>query len=78
MVLIVEEGCNFCEPFKNIKGLAIARLLSKERPPKMELGGIKLPLPFQLVGLPTLLDGEKIYVGRNPVKARLEEVRIAN
>lgn len=76
MVLIVEDGCSFCEPFKNIKGLTIAKLLSKLKPPMLELGGVKMQLPFRLTGLPTLVDGEKIYVGRGPVQDRLEQTRI--
>jgi hypothetical protein len=75
MVLIVEDGCTFCEPFKNIKDLTIAKLLSNVKPPMLELGGVKMPLPFRLVGLPTLVDGEKIYVGRGPVQDRLEQAR---
>ncbi len=75
MVLIVKDGCAFCEPFKGMKGLVIAKLLSDLTPPMLELDNVKLSLPFQLVGLPTLIDGEKIYIGMNPVKARLEQER---
>lgn len=75
MVLIVEEGCVFCREFEGLKDLKIAKFLSRERPPVIELDGVRMPPPFQLVGLPTLLDGEAIYMGRDPIKKRLEEYR---
>ena len=78
MVLIVEAGCPYCKEFEAIKGLKMAVLLSHLNPPAIELDGVRMPPPFQLVGLPTLLDGEKVYVGRDPVRARLEEFRRTN
>ncbi len=78
MVLIVEEGCQFCESFKSVKGLAIAKLLSNLQPPMLELDGSRMPLPFGIVGLPTLLDGEKVYVGRALVTQRLEQMAAIN
>jgi len=73
MVLIVEPGCPYCKEFEGVKDLKIAIYLSKEK--LVELDGVRMPQPFQLVGLPTLLDGENIYVGRDPVRARLEQHR---
>lgn len=75
MVLIVEPGCPYCKEFEDVKDMKVAVLLSHLTPPVIELDGVRMPPPFQLVGLPTLLDGEKIYVGREPVRARIEKFR---
>jgi hypothetical protein len=75
MVLIVEPGCPYCKEFEGLGGLKIAVLMSHLKPPVIELDGVRMPPPFQLVGVPTLLDGEKVYVGREPVRTRLEEYR---
>jgi hypothetical protein len=71
MILIIREGCDFCKDLKPRLGLLIAKFISGD-PPQIEVEGHRMPPPLQLPGLPALLDGEKLYVGRQAVLERLE------
>ncbi len=71
MVLIIRDGCSFCENFKDMKGLEIAKIVNIGGDFKMEIDGITMPIPVDLQGLPTLLDGNFQYVGQKPIEERL-------
>jgi hypothetical protein len=76
MILIVRDGCDFCEPFKDMPGLTIARVVGGDwMGTYVEIGGDRIPCPVHIQGLPTLVDNGDIYIGREPVKARLEQLR---
>ncbi len=72
MVLIVEDGCTFCEEFKDVPGLVLAKFLRNRDQQTLLLDGVEIPAPIAIPGLPTLLDGKSVYVGKEAVLMRLE------
>jgi hypothetical protein len=71
MVLFVRDGCRWCEQFKNVPGMVIAKMVATPRGLKARLEDTLIDPPVKLSGFPALLDGEKIYVGKAAVEQRL-------
>ncbi len=72
MVLIISDGCSFCDKFKDVKGLVIAKLVRVGEEIKMEVGGINMEVPGALEGVPALIDGRYHYIGQGPIEERLK------
>ncbi len=73
MVLIVKDGCPFCDKFKDLKGLVIAKVIWVGEEPKMQVDESVMEIPVALPGLPALLDGSRLYVGQKPIEERLQK-----
>lgn len=77
MILLVQEGCTFCEQFKDIPGLVITKVIQTPDGPRMNLDGHMIHVPVYVEGFPLLLADGKKYVGRSAVGERLEQMRSA-
>jgi len=74
MVLLVREGCNFCENLPKVPGMIILTVISTGRGMKCRTSdGEVVELPVHLVGLPTLVDGPDILIGKKPILERLQK-----
>lgn len=73
MVLFVREGCKFCDQFKDVAGLVIARVKMTPRGLKADIGGQLIDPPVRLPGFPALLDGNQVYVGKSVIEQRLKK-----
>ena len=71
MVLFVQDGCRWCEQFKARPGLVLARMVGTTRGIKARIGDTLIDPPIALKAYPTLLDGEKVYVGKAAIAERL-------
>ncbi len=72
VILIVEKNCSFCEEFKETPGLLIAELSADGK--TLDLNGETVPCPILVRGIPCLLDGSDVYIGRTLVRERLLKV----
>ena len=69
MVLIVDEKCQFCEKFKDTPDLVVAKIRRiGAKGLKLEIGGVLIEPPVEIIGLPTLIAGDKIFIGRGPIE----------
>ena len=75
MLLFVQEGCKFCDGFKETKGLVVGTYLETKDGPRVSIWGVTILPPIALKGLPTLVDGENIIVGLAPISEYLEKVK---
>ena len=74
MVLFVRDGCKWCDKFQNVPGMVIARMVMTPRGLKARLDNVLIDPPVRLQGFPSLLDGEKVYVGKAAVEERLRRI----
>jgi len=74
MILMVREGCDFCNGLGEIPGLAVFKVVRDENnQTKVKVGENLIDPPFKLEGLPSLLDMQDLFVGREPILEHLKE-----
>jgi hypothetical protein len=71
MILFAREECRWADQFGNVRDLEVARVVMSPRGMVMRLGGSLLPLPTRLVGLPALLEGAVVTLGKAAIEERL-------
>jgi hypothetical protein len=72
MVMFVRENCRFCDKFEGRPGMVIARMVMTPRGMKARIDGTLIDPPVKLLGYPSLLDGEKVYIGKSAIEERLK------
>ena len=79
MTLFVKENCKFCEGLPDVKALVILRVIETDEGPKIKVPAFEqlIDLPPDLPGLPTLIDGANVYVGKDPIMKKLTELEAA-
>ena len=74
MILFVKTGCDFCKDLPEVKGLRTFDVVQRIGGPKMLIEGRHAPLPKEIIGLPALLIGSEIYIGREHVEMKVKEL----
>jgi hypothetical protein len=74
MMLFVRKGCDFCRDLPKVDDLVIIEVSQTPRGPKMMVEGRLMPIPPAVRGLPALVIGTEVTLGKNTVKARVAEI----
>ena len=78
MILFVRENCNFCQDLPEVADLKIYQVIETDDGPKVEMSGdTKIDLPPMVQGLPALLIGADLYVGKDKILPKLKELAAA-
>ena len=74
MLLFVRKGCDFCAGLPKLAGLQILEVSQTARGPKMMIEGVLVDVPPTVKGLPALLVGHELIMGKNFVRDRLNQL----
>lgn len=74
MVLFVREGCDFCKDLPGVKGLVTFKVENMNGRSLVVVGENRVPLSKEVKGLPALIVGADIFIGKGPILKKLEEL----
>jgi hypothetical protein len=74
MLLFVRKGCDFCKGLPKLAGLQVLEVSQTPRGPQMMVEGMMVPVPAHVKGLPALLIGHELIMGKNFVKDRINKL----
>ncbi len=74
MLLFVRKGCDFCKGLPALSGLKVLEVSQTSQGPKMMVEGVLVPVPPEVRGLPALLVGHELIMGKNFVKERIAKL----
>lgn len=78
MLLFVRKGCDFCKGLPQVSGLKILEVSQTSSGPKMMIDGVLVDVPPTVKGLPALLLGHELVMGKNFVRERLNKLSAEN
>ncbi len=73
MVLFARDRCRLRPLVAAYKEVQTITVRPTGRGPKMDVKGVIMDLPVQVRTLPSLLDGQDLYVGEGPIMAHLKK-----
>lgn len=74
MVLLVRDGCDFCQGLGDVPGLVVFKIIrDANNQPKVKVGENLIDPPFKVQALPALLDNQDLYMGRDIIVKHLKE-----
>lgn len=71
MILIVQQNCQFCKDLNLPEGTVIGEFRNTDNGSKVFFGEDAIDPPIALQGLPTLVDGANVFVGKDPILKHL-------
>ena len=74
MLLFVRKGCDFCKGLPVVRDLKIFEVSQTSKGPMMMVEGKLIPGPEHVRGLPALLVGTELTMGKTLVRERLEKI----
>ncbi len=78
MLLFVKEDCTFCKDLPKVEGLQIMRVGEKPEGtvcwPENKMREGVIPVPPVVTGLPALVMGTDIYIGKDIILPKIKEL----
>ncbi len=74
MLLFVRKGCDFCKNLPTVEGLRILEVSQTSGGPKIMVEGSMVAVPPEVKGLPALLIGHELIMGKNFVLDRMKKI----
>ena len=76
MLLLVREGCQFCEGLPEREDLRIFTVVERDSDFKVKVGESLIDMPVQVTGLPALLVDNLLIQGKTEIFLKLREMGV--
>lgn len=76
MILLVREGCQFCEGLGDTEGLVKFIVHGVEPNWKVRVNDVEVDLPYAITGLPALVVENQLIQGKTAIFSKLRELGV--